>query len=144
MECWTDSNSDRIWPVTWSYMTLSGETNDVSNFSQSPLMRYFPYRAFCYAETGFDFSSSSFNSSTKGLLEIRLYLYTELTVPQVSDCCPLGRLVLRLDSRPWFLNTFGCILPSLWLSKGQVIDMIIVRSYLNFPRVSHLVRSQSD
>ena len=23
-----------------------------------------------------------------------LYLYIELTVPQVSDCCPLGRLVL--------------------------------------------------
>ena len=24
----------------WSYMPLSGEKNDVSNFSQSPLMRY--------------------------------------------------------------------------------------------------------
>ena len=23
-----------------------------------------------------------------------LYLYIELTVPQVSDCCPLGRLVV--------------------------------------------------
>ena len=23
----------------------------------------------------------------------KLYLYLELTVPQVSDCCPLGRLV---------------------------------------------------
>ena len=23
----------------------------------------------------------------------KLYLYHELTVPQVSDCCPLGRLV---------------------------------------------------
>ena len=27
-----------------------------------------------------------------------LYLYLELTVPQVSNCCPLGRLVLLLQS----------------------------------------------
>ena len=25
---------------------------------------------------------------------LELYLYLELTVPQVSSCCPLGRLVL--------------------------------------------------
>ena len=26
-----------------------------------------------------------------------LYLYLELTVPQMSDCCPLGRLVTYFD-----------------------------------------------
>ena len=51
---------------------------------------------FCYAETGFGFSSSSFNSSTKGIWSFKLYLYLELTVPQVSDCCPLGWLVFIL------------------------------------------------
>ena len=28
-------------------------------------------------------------------LSFELYLYFELTVPQVSDCCPLGRLVYK-------------------------------------------------
>ena len=50
---------------------------------------------FCYAETGFGFSSSSscFNSSTKGRLELPLCI--ELTVSQVSYSWVTCILVLR-------------------------------------------------
>ena len=34
---------------------------------------------------------------TKVVWSFELYLYLELTVPQVSDCCPLGWLVLVLS-----------------------------------------------
>ena len=34
----------------------------------------------------------------------KLYLYIELTVPQVSDCCPVGRLVFR-----FFVHQLICV-----------------------------------
>ena len=41
MKCWTGSNSGRIWPVTLELHALERwKKNDVSCFSQLPLMRY--------------------------------------------------------------------------------------------------------
>ena len=72
--------------------------------------RKFPYMTFfspVSEETSFDFisSSSSFNSSTKNKRSFgvsKLYLYLELTVPQMSDCCLLGRLVSYRRYWQWF------------------------------------------
>ena len=84
--------------------TRTGLKSQCTNFSWIQLMtsqlsalgaKNFLTGRFCYAETGFGFSVSSFNSTTvppKVAWSFQLYLYLELTIPQVSDCCPLGDL----------------------------------------------------
>ena len=49
-----------------------------------------------------------------------LYLYMKLTVPQVSDCCPLGRLI-------YASYNFGTVRARImkihiWIPHGKIAD----------------------
>ena len=49
---------------------------------------------------------------------VKLYSYLQLTVPQVSDCCPLRQLVILLVS--FIENTW------LWCSDSSHMEQIMI------------------
>ena len=124
IKAWTSSNYGQIWSIIWSYVPLNGGKKMMFIFSHIFFKLEFKFQCFCYAEIGFDFSSSSssFNSSTKGHLfswSFELYLYLELTVPQVSDFCPLKRLVFVFVLPYWV---------SFFIYKTQLSSKLSVKS----------------
>ena len=106
----TNLNFGRIWPVILELPALEQWKTNVSGFSHSPLIGFLS--KLQVIRTGIKARMNS-NLGRIGLFTMelfalarmmvaknfKLYLYIELTVPKVSDCSPLGRLVHKYYPR---------------------------------------------